>query len=402
MIYLFLRHLATRVYHAWPYLDEVLTGCILIAWIAGIVLLLINRLYYPKLGRTNFSREQLSVLPKLSILVPACDEAATLEKAMKSLLALNYPDLEIIAVNDRSTDETGEILDRLAQTDPRLKVRHISELPAGWLGKNHALHVAGEEATGEWLLFTDADIVYKPDTLLLAVAYSRSRKIDHLVLWPRCDSQNFWERLFFSYFSLMFCFRVRTWDVADPRSSAYFGFGAFNLVRTEAYRMVGGHSALPMEVTDDTKLGKVLKCNGYRTAVLDGSDHISLRWVVGLSGVLNGFVKNAYASFEFNLPRAFIGMAGIVVTAVYPAVALFLPFWPARALAFIVMLTMIGGAATMRKIASAEAWYGLAYPLAALLIVLVILRSIWFTHRQNGIIWRGTLYPLEDLKKGIV
>jgi len=374
----------------------------LLVWLVGITLLVRGRRHYRRLSEMDFLPDEMENLPTLSILVPACNEGATVEKAMRSLLALDYPNLEIIAVDDRSIDDTGAILDRLAAEDSRLQVLHISELPGGWLGKNHALQRAGEKASGEWLLFTDADIHFAPDALRRAVGYAARRETDHLVLSPRCETHDFWERLFVSYFGLMFSFRVRPWEVSDPKSKAYVGLGAFNLVRASAYRQFGGHRALPMEVLDDTKLGKVIKREGYRTELLEGGDLLSVRWVVGLRGVIDGLTKNAFPGFDYNLPLTAGAILGLAYTAIYPVVGLLLPSPTARLLSLCSFALMVYGAGLLRRITEARAMYGLAYPIASLILIYIIVRSAWRCYRQDGIIWRGTLYPLEELKRGVV
>jgi len=386
----------------WRFLHTVLSGGALIIWWVGVSLLVHGRKFYQRLSQIPLTPAEMACLPRLSILVPACNEGNTVERAMQSLLALDYPDIEIIAVDDRSTDATGEILDRLALYNPRLRVLHVTKLPHGWLGKNHALQVAGEQATGDWLLFTDADVVFAPDALRRAVAYASKRSLDHLVVTPRCETHGFWERLFVSYFGLMFSFRVRPWEVADPKSRAFVGLGAFNLVRTCCYRKFGGHKALPMEVADDTKLGKVIKRNGFHTELLEGGDLVSVRWVVGLRGVIDGLTKNAFAGFEFNLPLALAAMIVLAYSALYPVAALFLPGWPARMMGAASLAIMAYGARTIRPVTEASGWYGLAYPLASLILIYIILRSTWRTYRQQGIIWRGTLYPLDELRNGVV
>jgi cellulose synthase/poly-beta-1,6-N-acetylglucosamine synthase-like glycosyltransferase len=373
----------------------------MIAWFTGTSLLLLHRHRYRRLSHIAIQADECDSLPALSVLVPACNEAATLERAMQSLLAVDYPRMEIIAVNDRSTDRTGELLERLAAENPRLRVLHITDLPPGWLGKNHALHVASQEAKGDWLLFTDADVVYTPDALVRAVSYARRAGTDHLVVSPRIETRDFWERLFASYFSLMLSLRCRIWDVADPRRSAYFGFGAFNMVRTAAYRAFGGHGALAMEVADDTKLGKVVKRHGFRTELVDGSDLLSVRWVIGFRGVMQCLTKNAFAGFDFNTPRMLVGVFGLLITAVYPVVALFL-LAPCRWLAVGALLGMMSGAGAMRRVSDANSAYGLTYPLASLMLVYIILHSTWLACSRQGIVWRGTLYPLDELKKGVV
>jgi cellulose synthase/poly-beta-1,6-N-acetylglucosamine synthase-like glycosyltransferase len=262
--------------------------------------------------------------------------------------------------------------------------------------------VASQEARGDWLLFTDADVVYRPETLRLAMAHAVATRVDHLVAFPHFRGFGFWERLITSYFGLMFVFRIRPWDVSRPDRSAYFGFGAFNLVRADAYRKSGGYTALPMEVVDDAKLGKILKQNGFRTGLVDAGDYISLRWFVGLRGVMNVFNKNAFASFDFSLPRAAGGAAGLALTAIYPIVALLAPVAPARWLAVGSLVAMVCGAQIMHRLTDADARYGLAYPLAAVVLIGIVIRSTWMTLRQQGILWRGTRYALDDLRRGVV
>ena len=387
---------------SWRILHTVLAGGVLTAWVTGLNLLVRNRHQYRRLDCVKLSPSEMAAVPTLSILVPACNEAATVERGMRSLLALQYPCMEVIAVNDRSDDATGAILDKLALEDSRLRVVHIATLPSGWLGKNHALQVAGEEAIGEWLLFTDADVVFRPDALLRAVSYAHACKIDHLVLAPRFESHGFWERLFLSYFSLMFSFRTRPWEISNPRRSAFIGFGVFNLVRASRYRTCGGHDALPMEVADDTKLGKVIKRSGFRAELLDGSELLSVRWIIGLSGAVEGLTKNAFAGYEFNLPRAVSGVVALTLTALYPVISLALPVDAARLMAVLTLFAMMGGAIAMKRLTDAGALYGLAYPIGGVVLIYVILRSICRTYRQNGVFWRGTFYPLDELRKGVV
>ena len=387
---------------SWRVLFTLLSGGIMAAWMIGLSLLAWNRRRYPLLSTVQPDPAPETRLPTLSILVPACNEAATIEPAMKSLLALDYPCLEIVAVDDRSTDETGRILDRLAARNPRLRVVHLTTLPEGWLGKNHALQVAGEEATGDWLLFTDADVVYKRSALRRSVAYAEAHGIDHLAVSPHCESHGFWERLFLSYFSLMYSFRFRIWEVEDPRKSAYVGFGAFNLVRTTAYQRIGAHHALAMETVDDMKLGKLLKRSGARAAVLQGPDLLSVRWMIGLRGVINGLTKNAFAAYEFSPVRACGGVLGLLFSTLFPFVALCALSGPARWMSLGAVFAMLTGASAMRRTSGANFAFGLVYPLAALLLAYIILRSAWRTYRQGGIVWRGAHYSLEELRKGIV
>ena len=175
--------------------------------------------------------------PRVSIIVPACNEEADIEATLTRLLALDYDNYEVIAVDDRSTDRTGEIMERVAAGAPpgRLQVIRISDLPAGWMGKPHAMWSAGNQATGDWLLFTDADVLFKPDVLRRAVAYAEAEPADHLVLFPRMIMKRPGEKMMIAFFQTLFVFGHRPWKVADPKTRDHIGVGAFNMVRRKVY-----------------------------------------------------------------------------------------------------------------------------------------------------------------------
>jgi Glycosyl transferase family 2 len=348
--------------------------------------------------------------PPLSIVVAARNEAATIEPAMRSLLALDYPDLEVIAVNDRSTDGTGALLERLA-ADRRLRVIHVEALPPGWLGKNHALHRGSEAARGEWILFTDADVLFAPDALRRVMAWvarlDREREageatgpLAHLVALPRVLLEGFWERLFVSYFFILFNVRYRPWRAGDPRSRSYLGVGAFNLVRAGAYRAVGGHAALPLEVADDVKLGKWLKRHGQRTVAVTAGDRVRVRWVVGLRGIVDGLTKNLFAGLEFRWRTVIATALVLLLGNVGPALYL-LDGAAARAAAIGTLACMALTAAAARSGTRVPPAYGLAYPLAAAVMLYILLRSAVLAEWRGAIEWRGTRYPLDELRRGI-
>src|SRR5438105_13355882 len=165
-----------------------IAGCILaLAWFSRIAEAALGVPSIADISKPHWDR-QLSNHPRVSIIIPACNEEADIEQTLIQLLALDYDNYEVIAVNDRSTDRTGEIADRVAATPEArglLHVIHIRQLPGGWLGKTHAMWTAGKHATGDWLLFTDADVLFKPDSLRRALAYAETVNADHVVLFPR-------------------------------------------------------------------------------------------------------------------------------------------------------------------------------------------------------------------------
>ena len=185
--------------------------------------------------------ETRATLPRVSVIVPARNEIEMVEPALRSVLDLDYPDLEVVAVDDRSDDATGSVLDTLAASDSRLKVIHVADLPVGWIGKNHALQRGAEIASGELLLFTDADVLFERTVLVRAVRHLMTHGYDHLTMPADVRVASAALELFVAAFALLFNGYFRPWRVSDPRSSAAVGFGSFNLVRRAAYERAGYH-----------------------------------------------------------------------------------------------------------------------------------------------------------------
>ena len=179
-------------------------------------------------------------LPSISVVVAARDEGARVEASIRSLLAIDYPRLRLVAVDDRSTDGTGAILDRLAAEDARLRVIHVTSLPPGWIGKCHALARGEEAAGGEWILFTDGDVVIAPDALRRAVSHGIRNGADHVAVGIDVEVEGLGEAMFVAYFLAIFFLTQRPWGAGDPRTRDHIGIGAFNLVRRDVYERAGG------------------------------------------------------------------------------------------------------------------------------------------------------------------
>ncbi|MCL5283195.1 MAG: glycosyltransferase [Armatimonadetes bacterium] len=341
-------------------------------------------------------------LPRLSIVLAALNEEHGIEPALKTLLALSFPNLEIIAVNDRSTDRTGKILDRLAAENDRLRVYHIHNLPSGWLGKNHALHFGSQHASGDWILFTDADVHFEPAALSRAMNYAISQRLDHLVVMPELILSGRLEKIAVSFFMTMLIFRQQIWKVPDVRSNAHIGLGAFNLVRAESYRRMGGHAALPMDVIDDVKLGKLMKEAGGRADFVPGGSMVKVQWVNGVGGLISGLTKNAFAGLNYNALHAIGSSLLLLVIGFWPLVGLWVgPLLP-RLLSLGTIACMVWALRLAPPSPRVSPLYGLCYPIAALILVYIILRSMVFVYRDKGVVWRGTHYSLAELRRGLV
>ncbi len=335
-------------------------------------------------------------LPRVSIVVAARDEERNIEEAVRSMLAQDLPRLELVVVDDRSTDRTGAILDSLA--DPRLRVVHVRELPAGWLGKNHALELGAAAAGGELILFTDADIVMKPDTLRRAASYFTRERLDHLTMAPHIDMPGFLLRAFGVFFGICFLLFSRPWQARNPRSRSHIGIGAFNLVRAESYRRIGTHRAIAMRPDDDMKLGKLMKKNGLRQDFLVGVDHISVEWYRTVGEAVHGLRKNGFAGVDYRISVVIFATLMQLATFVFPFIAVFVTTGPTRllyALSVALILGIYGGAAREQK---APVLGGILTPVLSLLFITVLLNATLYALLHRGIEWRGTHYPLDELR----
>ena len=402
-------------------------------WITGITLALawVSRIVDAALGMPSVADvsdpdwDRNPVLPsgnpRISIIVPARNEEQTIEQALRTLLALDYDNYEVITVNDRSTDRTGEILERLARDCQRrdedknpyptlalggppreFRVIHHTELPAGWLGKTHAMWTAAHQASGEWLLFTDADVHFKPDSVRRALAYAEAEPADHVVLFPRMIMKRPGEYMMIAFFQTMFMFGHRPWKVADPSTDDHMGVGAFNLVRRRVYEAIGTYEALRMEVLDDMKLGKVVKKAGFAQRNVFGGDLISIRWAHGAFGIVNNLTKNFFAVLSFQSLRTLASALTLAFINLGP----FLGGWFAHGWARLPFAVALGSMLLiyvgMSWRSGVPAYYFLLHPLSTGLFVYTLLRSMVLTLWNDGIVWRGTKYPLEELRKGMV
>ena len=336
-------------------------------------------------------------LPRVSIIVPARNEERNIAEALTSLLHLDYPDYELLVVNDRSTDGTGPILQRLAAEHPRLKVVPVTELPAGWLGKNHAMHHAAKQATGELLLFTDADVVFEPTALSRAVGYFRDQHLDHLAIGPQTNMPSWLLQAFVVMFCVMFYLYTRSWAIRNPNSSAHIGIGAFNLVRADVYRSIGGFAALAMRPDDDLKLGKLVKKNGFRQDLLAGKGLISVEWYASVRELMVGLEKNSLAAVDYSLPFVVLFTTSMLVFNVWPFLAVALTWGITRWLYVAVALGLWGMALGAARGIGFRWHTALGFPLCVALLVYITWRSTLLTYWQGGIRWRDTHYPLAEL-----
>lgn len=388
-----------------------------LAWSFTVVRAALNHHRMADLTASAWSPPAEMQWPSLAIVVPARNEAAVMEPALRSLLQLDYPDYQIIAINDRSTDETGQIMKRVASAPEargRLRVLHVQNLPQGWLGKTHAMWmgaqqqaIPGEPAFGalgpnsasDWILFTDADCSFRPDALRRALHYAGKNALDHLVVFPTALTQSLGERMMISFPQVCANLAVRHWKVRDPEAKDFIGVGAFNLIRRTAYEAVGTYEKLRLAVVDDMMLGEAVKTAGLRQDVAYGPHLVSLRWAVGAMGVVGNLEKNLFAFFRFRISLALGACAALFLLCMAPFLGLiFAPGW-ARA-GYTIAVLMIAALHWMTaRVSRISPIIFLTFPFGAGLFLFAVAQSAFLALRDGGITWRGTKYSLEELRK---
>ena len=349
---------------------------------------------------------------RLSVIVPARNEGTEVALGLRSLLASQQVDLEVIAVDDRSTDETGSVMDELRAPDHegsavRYIVEHVHDLPDGWLGKPHAMARGVARATGNWLLFTDADVVYAPETLSRSLAYLEAEQADHLLVVPTVVARSSGEAMMLPFLHVMSIWGPRLWRVADPKSPQdSVGVGAFNLMRRSVYESVGGWERLRMEVIEDLRMGYLIKRAGFASRAVTGRNLVRIRWAHGAWGVIANLTKNVFSAFRFRTRFMIGGTIGVAVLCLLPFAGLVVGLMWDRAWLWPSMLSIASLLALYwryRRFADPNGpltvlWL-VCFPVASLLFLYAMVQSTVLTLVRGGVVWRGTFYPLHELRE---
>jgi hypothetical protein len=338
--------------------------------------------------------------PKVSLIVPACNEAETIGPALQTLLGQDYPNLEIIVVDDRSTDHTGRVVSELAAAGQYdLHLLRVDHLPPDWIGKPHALSRGAQRASGEILLFTDADIRMEKTAVSRAVSLMTQEHLDHLsVIFQTLGGNWLLNALILDAASGLLTM-FKPWQAGNAKSRFFMGVGAFNMVRSDCYTGCGGHQAIPMHPIDDLMLGKLVKTGGYRQDCVLGKGMITVYWYASVSAMVSGLMKNSFSVFHYRLWLAAAAMVLIGITDLLPLAGMLAHLGAASYLfAASVGLRLAGFAygAALSSMPPVTVAGALVSPFINLYI---IARAALVTIREQGITWRGTFYPLEKLRK---
>lgn len=382
-------------------MDWMLAGVGGLACLFWMILHGLGALALMRVPRLIFPAKPRPVLPSLSVVVAACNESESLEPALLSLLQQDYPDLQVVLVDDRSSDDTALIVDRLAHSDSRIRAVHITELPPDTLGKVNALRCGMQQSSGEYVLFSDADVHFRPGILQAAMELVLGKDLDHLTLLPRLKSTSALHAALMQAFFVGYIRRTKAKsDLISDQTP--FGYGAFNLVKRSAFERTEGFEWFRMEVLDDLALGALMKQSGARSAFAVAVDALEILWYPAWVAAVRGFAKNAIGGLAGYRFTSLIGLAaGMLWLGIGPALVFlqssfrFLWLLPLLSLVALFVESFVA-----RKRFQLELLPGMMAPLTHLLMTYAVLRSGWICFRNKGIFWRGTFYPLKALRAG--
>lgn len=336
--------------------------------------------------------------PRISIIVPACNEEKNIEQAILSQLQQRYTNLEVIAINDRSTDATGTILERLQCEHDNLRVLHISELPDGWMGKANAMQQGAEMADGEYLLFTDADIIMEDSTLARAMHHVSINKLDHMALVFKNISPGWLLNSLILESGAGLIQLFRPWRAKKTTARNFIGVGAFNMLRKDTYFAVGGHQHIRMHPIDDIMLGKMIKRNGYSQECLLGTDLVAVPWYGSVKEMVNGLMKNVLAVINYRFILLIPLLFGMVVLNILPLWGVIFSEGYAQLIWTAVILIKTAAFYYGSRLLDITPWCALGTLLTPYISVYIVLRAAWLNFSEKGIYWRGTHYSIDKLR----
>ena len=337
-------------------------------------------------------------VPSLTVIVPARNEAENIGATLETLLMQQYTGLRVLAIDDRSTDKTRQIVDEFAERYPeRFGAIHIDYLPEGWLGKTFALEVGTRNSSSEYLLFTDADALFSPSSLRRAMAFAAMTQADHVVVMPTPEVKGRGEGMMLAFLSVLGLWVTRPWRVSDPQARHdVLGVGAFNLVRREALNVLGGWEPQRLAVIEDVTLGRRMKAAGLRQRVAFGPELVLVHWAKGARGIVRGLTKNLFASVNFRTPVMLLACVAMLLLFFAPLVGLV--SWRTVLPSLMSLCCIAACYRMMSGRSEVSAGYGWLYPVAAVVMVWTAVRSMLAVWMRRGVMWRGTFYPLRELR----
>jgi len=343
--------------------------------------------------------------PKVSVILAAKDEQDNIESCMTSVLQQEYPDFELIVCDDRSEDQTGQIAEKIAAQDDRVRVIHVEQLPEGWCGKNNAMQQGIKLARGEWLCMIDADCRQNsPRTLSVAMQYARDTQADLLSILPNQQLEGFWEQVVQPVCSGVMMIWFRPDKVNDPSKPNAYANGAFMLMKRSVYEAIGTHEAVKDKVNEDMHMARLTKQAGFNLQVVRGWGLYTVRMYDKLGAMLRGWGRIFFGTFG-TARRLIVSLIVLVTMGILPYAAAIaglataaaglgpVGWWRACGYAGLVAIAMqISVAVRFYPMVGAKGRYGLTYPLGCCIAIAAVVEAISKLRRGARIVWRGTAY----------
>jgi chlorobactene glucosyltransferase len=344
--------------------------------------------------------------PLISVCVPARNEERNIRECIEGILNQDYPNLEVIVLDDRSMDSTNEILRQLAAQNDKLHVINGSDLPEGWAGKPYALYHASASARGEWLCFIDADTFLEPETLSSCYNKAIETKADMFTIMTFQILGSFWEKTVMPLVMTALSVGFSPRKVNDPTTKDAIANGQFIMIKRSVYDAIGGHESVKNSIVEDKAISEQVKWNGHRLIVADGMKVASTRMYTTLPEMWEGWTKNIYLGLRDQAGLLWLGVFGAFLAF---TASLFLPIWPLLGVLWCLNggdLTAMGVVvesfalwgylifmrARVAKNLEISPWYALTTPLGAGIFGAMMFTSAWKVLLRKGVTWKGRVY----------
>lgn len=282
----------------------------------------LTAVFYNMLKQVDASKLKDNELPFISVVIPARNEETKIGRLLESLSKQDYPNFEVVVVNDRSTDRTGDIIANYAQKDDRIKLIQGSDAPPGWIGKCnailHAVSKVSKKGDDQWYVFTDADTYHHPNSLKDAVSYALQNKLDLLSFIPVQELGSFPERLVMPVLLSGFLLGDPFHTVNDPDAERAYAYGQYIVCKRTSYEAMGGHESVRDEIVEDHAIARVFKEKGFKIGVADGKSLYSVRMYVDLKSMWLGWTKNLYSLIDSKISNLVFLLFLLNTVVVFP------------------------------------------------------------------------------------
>ena len=379
----------------------------ILSWLTYFVIdSVLSIIKVPKLS--SFSHLHLVDFPLVSIILPARNEEKYIEKCLESLLSQDYPNYEIIAINDESSDKTGELLHKYSVSNSKIIYIEALPIPKGWTGKNWACYQGYLKSRGSLFLFTDADTTISPSTLSLAVTNLISEELDSITAIPKTLANDFWTKITLPILWIFSAVRFSPIKANNPKTRIGFFYGSFFVIRRQAYEMVGTHKTVRGEIAEDAELGRKVKEKGYAIRVFHGEKHIQALWSRNPLDLWHGLRRIIIPLYKYDKKKAFVLMIAPIVLLILPLIILtlviiiagyekdlFLGLPPLYLAITSILLVISNNALQLRFVLFQGLGYSLAFPLSGCLLLVAFVSSIVRSKQGEIIKWRDRLYTVK-------